>query len=370
MFVGCERFKLGTPNGPGLPDLTDPTVMLRSTVGLQRRKEPAIDPQHLVPTCTSRCKNVVSWIGSGRFGQNALDIFGHIPNLGIHPTSRDLHILTNWLAPLISDWPSSIQFVVVGGLLAMLIMIRYTLFTAIGFVVGSITNRLAPYRRLQKSPFTRAQVKREIAHSLVTVSVFTLVVGAIVLMTQAGWTKIYMDPGDFGLIWFWIQIPLVLLIQDWYFYWIHRISHKPGIYERVHKTHHLSTNPSAFAAFAFHPIEAFLEIAIFLVLVLILPLSVQALLIVGAVSLVFNVYGHLGFEIMPRALAKSPIGYWMNKSAFHNQHHRTYKYNFGLYTTIWDRVHGTLHPHAERLYDQATTNPVTPSIETTQGETV
>ena len=85
MFVGCERFKLGTPNGPGLPDLTDPTVMLRSTVGLQRRKEPAIDPQHLVPTCTSRCKNVVSWIGSGRFGQNALDIFGHLPNFGYSP---------------------------------------------------------------------------------------------------------------------------------------------------------------------------------------------------------------------------------------------------------------------------------------------
>ena len=163
----------------------------------------------------------------------------------------------------------------------------------------------------------------------------------------AGWTKVYTDPAELGLFWFWIQIPLVLLLQDWYFYWMHRISHAPGIYERVHKTHHLSTNPSAFAAFAFHPVEAFLEIAIFLVLVFILPLSAQALLIVGAVSLVFNVYGHLGYEIMPRALAKGPLGYLLNKSAFPNQHHRTYKYKYGLYTTIWD--------HADRLYDKAST---------------
>lgn len=279
-------------------------------------------------------------------------------------------MLTNWLAPLISEWPSVIQYIVFGGFLALLIMLRYTLFTAVGFVFGAIINKLAPYRRLQKIPFTRAQVFREIAHSLTSVLVFTLVVGAIILMTQAGWTKVYTDPSELGLFWFWIQIPLVLLLQDWYFYWMHRLSHAPGIYERVHKTHHLSTNPSAFAAFAFHPVEAFLEIAIFLVLVFILPLSAQALLIVGAVSLVFNVYGHLGYEIMPRALAKGPLGYLLNKSAFHNQHHRTYKYNYGLYTTIWDRIHGTLHPHADRLYDKATTKPVTSSIDTSKGETV
>ena len=279
-------------------------------------------------------------------------------------------MLTNWLAPLISEWPSLIQYIVIGGFLALLIMLRYTLFTAVGFLFGTIINKLAPYRRLQKIPFTRDQVLREIAHSLASVLVFTLVVGAIILMTQAGWTKVYTDPAELGLFWFWIQIPLVLLLQDWYFYWMHRLSHAPSIYDRVHKTHHLSTNPSAFAAFAFHPIEAFLEIAIFLELVFIIPLSAEALLIVGSVSLVFNVYGHLGYEIMRRALAKGPLGYLLNKSAFHNQHHRTYKYNYGLYTTIWDRIHGTLHPHADRLYDKATTKPVTSSIDSSKGETV
>ena len=279
-------------------------------------------------------------------------------------------MLTNWLSPIISDWPLSIQYIVFGGFVAVLIALRYTLFTAIGFLMGLAINKLAPYRRLQNRPITKAHVKREIFHPLMSVFVYTLVVSTIVLITSAGWTKVYTDPLAFGLAWFWLLITLVLDIQDRNFYWMHRISHRPGVYERVHKTHHLSTNPSAFAAFAFHPLEAFFEIAVFLLLVCILPLSAQALMIVGAVSLLFNVYGHLGYEIMPRAFAKSWIGSWLNKSAFHNQHHRTYKYNFGLYTTIWDRFHGTLHPHADRLYDEVTIRAGPSKSEISESETV
>ncbi|MEL6172893.1 MAG: sterol desaturase family protein, partial [Pseudomonadota bacterium] len=136
--------------------------------------------------------------------------------------------------------------------------------------------------------------------------------------------------------------------------WMHRFVHAPGIYDRVHRTHHLSTNPSAFAAFAFHPLEAVLEIAVFVVIVMLIPMTLSALILVGLFSLIYNVYGHLGYEIMPRFIAKSPLGYVLNKSAYHNQHHRTYRYNYGLYTAIWDRLFGTLHPHADRLYDEKT----------------
>ena len=55
---------------------------------------------------------------------------------------------------------------------------------------------------------------------------------------------------------------------------------------------------------------------------------------------------------MPRFIGKSPVGLLMNKSAYHNQHHRTYRYNYGLYTVIWDRLFGTFHPKAEQLYDE------------------
>jgi sterol desaturase/sphingolipid hydroxylase (fatty acid hydroxylase superfamily) len=267
-------------------------------------------------------------------------------------------MFTNWISPLISDLPTEIRFLVFGIALAAVVMFRYSIFTAAGFGFGMLVNKFSPHRRLQRRPFSKQQVQRELFHSFTSVFVFTLVIGAIILMTRAGWTKVYTDPYEHGWVWFWLQIPFALFVQDWYFYWMHRFAHSPTIYDRVHRTHHLSTNPSAFAAFAFHPLEALLEIAIFIPLVLIVPMSGVALLIVGAVSLTFNVYGHLGYEVMPRFLAKGPVGYWLNKSTFHNQHHRVFKYNYGLYTIIWDRIYGTLHPQADRLYDQATLKPL------------
>ncbi|MEO0548427.1 MAG: sterol desaturase family protein [Pseudomonadota bacterium] len=270
-------------------------------------------------------------------------------------------MITELLAPFIGTWPAIFRLTAVAAVVAILILLRYFLLSGAAFGFGLLIERFAPWRRLQNLPFTRAQILREIGYSVLSVLVFMAVVGAIVALTLAGMTQLYTEASAYGWFWFWLQIPIVLLIQDWYFYWMHRVSHMKPFYERVHKTHHLSTNPSAFAAFAFHPYEAFLEIAIFFVLIIVMPLHVTALLVAGIMSLTYNVYGHLGYEVMPRFIANSPIGYWLNKSAYHNQHHRTYRYNYGLYTVIWDRLHGTLHPHADRLYDKATTKPTTPA---------
>lgn len=258
---------------------------------------------------------------------------------------------------LVADWPIVLKISALGALISALILARYILFAGIGFVVSMIVDRLAPWRRLQSVSFPREQIFREIGYSLLSVLVFTIVIGLIIVMNRAGLTQLYFVPDCYGWVWFWLQIPVVLLIQDWYFYWMHRIVHRAPFYDRIHKTHHLSTNPSAFSAFAFHPLEALLEIAIFIVLILVMPLHVWALFTAGILSLTYNVYGHLGYEIMPRFIARSSLGRWLNTSAYHNQHHRTYKYNYGLYTVIWDRLHGTMHPRADDLFDRVTTNP-------------
>ena len=261
-------------------------------------------------------------------------------------------MIQDFLRPLISNWAPWLQVGAVATVIASLVFLRYSAFTAVAYGVSRLIKRFAPARRLQPQDFTGAQIRREVFDSMLSIFTFTAVVGLIILMTQAGWTQIYMDPCAYGWIWFWLQIPIALLIQDWYFYWMHRTIHRPEFYDRIHKRHHLSTNPSPFAAFAFHPLEAILEIAIFVLIVMVLPMTPLALLSVSLFSLAYNVYGHLGYEIMPRVLAKSWIGPYLNKSAYHNQHHRTYRYNYGLYTTIWDRMHGTLHPKADPLYDK------------------
>ncbi len=263
----------------------------------------------------------------------------------------------DFVSQITSAWHPAFQSLAFLSLIPVFIMTRYLVVTGVFFAAASLLQKKAPSRRLQPQPFTREQIIREIGYSFSSAITFTAVVAAIIGMTQAGWTQIYSDPAQYGLWWFWLQIPVALLIQDFYFYWMHRAIHLPGFYEAAHKVHHLSTNPSSFSAFAFHPIEAVLEIGIFFVLIILMPLNVFALGITALLSLIYNAYGHMGYEIMPRFIAKSPIGWVLNKSAYHNQHHRTYKYNYGLYTTIWDRAFGTFHPDAEALYDRATRPP-------------
>ena len=264
-----------------------------------------------------------------------------------------------YISALVSDWPMVLQLLALGSFIAALILVRYFLIAGAGYGLALLLGRIAPWRRLQNLPFTRAQILREIGFSLLSVVIFMAVIGAMISLSRAGLTQLYLDADQYGWIWFWLQIPIVLLIQDWYFYWMHRVVHMTPFYDRVHKVHHLSTNPSPFSAFAFHPLEAILEIAIFLLLINIMPLHITAIFVAGIMSLIYNAYGHLGYEIMPRSVAKGPVGHWLNKSAYHNQHHRTYRFNYGLYTVIWDRLNGTMHPQADQLFDRATIKPST-----------
>ena len=262
----------------------------------------------------------------------------------------------------------STNIVLAAATFTALVLVRYALIATSAFGIGKLVGKLAPFRKIQPLPFTAAQIRREVLHSLRSMLIFAAVIGLVIALARAGWTQIYLEPGARGWVWFWLQIPAAIMIQDFYFYWMHRAVHDDRLYKRVHETHHLSTNPSAFAAFAFHPIEAFLEIAVIILIVMIIPMTPIAIAIYGVLGLIYNVYAHLGYEIMPRFIVKSPLGSLLNTAVHHNQHHRTYKYNFGYYTVIWDRLFGTLHPKSESLYDSRTLKPATGAAAPTTGE--
>jgi sterol desaturase/sphingolipid hydroxylase (fatty acid hydroxylase superfamily) len=128
--------------------------------------------------------------------------------------------------------------------------------------------------------------------------------------------------------------------------------HHPSIYRWVHKVHHLSTNPSPWAAMAFHPIEAVIEAGIIVVVVLMFPVHPLAIGIFLLFMMVYNVYGHLGYELYPAGFAHSKIGRWINTSVNHNQHHQHFKGNYGLYFLFWDRLMGTIRPDYEERFEE------------------
>ena len=146
----------------------------------------------------------------------------------------------------------------------------------------------------------------------------------------------------------------MFLFHDAYFYWVHRLMHTKALYRHVHKVHHLSTNPSPWTAYAFHPLEAVLEASILPIIAFTLPVHFTAVLYFFLFQIFYNVYGHLGYELYPKGFQKTRIGRWVNTSVAHNQHHSRFEGNYGLYLLFWDRMMGTLREDYEQNFDRAT----------------
>jgi len=144
--------------------------------------------------------------------------------------------------------------------------------------------------------------------------------------------------------WFWLSIVVMLLLHDTMFYWMHRAMHSRLLFTFMHKAHHLSVHPTAFAAYSFHPSEAFCEALIVTVIVFMIPVHPFAFLLFQTISTAYNVYGHCGREFYPIGTASHWLGRWLNTSTAHASHHFKGCNNYGLYFMFWDRMMKTADP--------------------------
>ncbi|WP_395066172.1 sterol desaturase family protein [Flavobacterium sp.] len=209
------------------------------------------------------------------------------------------------------------------------------------------------YKKIQLKFPKIKDYKREIAFSTLSIVIFSI--PPLLLLgndTLRPLTTFYEDSNDYGILYLFLAFPLMIIMHDTYFYWMHRLMHSPWLFKQFHLIHHKSTNPTPWAAYAFHPLEAVLESLIFVIFLFTIPIHPILLTSFFIFSIIYNVYGHLGFELYPKGFNKHWLGKWMNTSIAHNQHHQFFKGNYGLYFTIWDRLMGTLRPDYDLAYDE------------------
>ena len=102
---------------------------------------------------------------------------------------------------------------------------------------------------------------------------------------------------------------------------------------------------------AFHPLESVIEGSVIVLIAFLFPVHPLAIGVFLLFMMIYNVYGHLGYELYPKDFATSPIGKWINTSVSHNQHHQTFRGNYGLYFLWWDRWMGTIDPAYEKMFE-------------------
>lgn len=143
-----------------------------------------------------------------------------------------------------------------------------------------------------------------------------------------------------------LQFPFFILFTDFFIYWIHRGLHHPILYKRLHKPHHKWIMPTPFASHAFHPLDGFSQSVPYHVFPFLFPLQKFSNIALFTFIQIWTVMIHDGEYV-----ANSPI---INGAACHTMHHLYFNYNYGQFTTLWDRLGGSYRMPNKELFQKAT----------------
>ncbi len=188
----------------------------------------------------------------------------------------------------------------------------------------------------------KTQINREIGWSLASAAIYGVPAGLVAWGWQnRGWTQIYTQVDAYPLWYLPISVLLYLFAHDTWFYWTHRLMHRPWWFRVAHAVHHESRPPTAWAAMSFHPWEALTGAIVIPLLVFLIPIHIAALGAVLAIMTVMGITNHMGWEIFPRFMVNSMLGNGLITATHHQKHHDAYRGNYGLYFRFWDKICGT-----------------------------
>lgn len=247
----------------------------------------------------------------------------------------------------ISNVQDILQFMLVVNLL------RYFVFAGLAFLLFYVLFKKKWQSKKIQLRFPKSKdYQREILYSIGTCLIFVAIGWLVFFSPLREFNLKYDHIADYGWGYWAFSIIAMIFMHDTYFYWSHRLMHQPKLFKYLHLVHHKSTNPSPWAAYAFHPYEAVVEAGIIIPIAFIIPFHQTAIIVFLLIMIIYNVYGHLGYEIFPKKFHKNFIGKWINTSVNHNQHHKHFNGNYGLYFLFWDRWMGTLRSDYDEAYEK------------------
>lgn len=229
-----------------------------------------------------------------------------------------------------------------------IILIRY--FVVAGstylFFYSSLSETFAnPY--LEYPSPSRKLIYQDIKLSILSSMIFAIAAGLVMSSYDLGLTCLYSDFQGHKLWYFIISYIGVLMLQDSYFYFTHRLFHHPLLFHKLHQGHHQSRHPTPWTSFAFDPLEAIVQSLFFVVIVYLIPLHFITIIAVLITMTIWAVVNHLGLDRLPLSFPHHWLGKWFIGPAHHSLHHLKYKVHYGLYFTFWDKVLGTQDPNYE-----------------------
>ena len=125
---------------------------------------------------------------------------------------------------------------------------------------------------------------------------------------------------------------LFLAFSDTCVYWIHRALHHRLLYAPIHKLHHKYKETTPFSAYAFHPLDGWLQGCPYHIFVFLFPMHHVTYFLSLAVVGLWTI------NIHDRTTLRIPF---VNGAAHHTVHHTGFNYNYGQYLVFWDMIGGS-----------------------------
>ncbi|KAI5966527.1 ERG3 [Candida pseudojiufengensis] len=209
--------------------------------------------------------------------------------------------------------------------------------TIFGWVLYFITAYLSYLFVFDKKIFNhprylKNQMSLEIERAVTAIPIMVALTNPFFLLELNGFSKLYMNINDStgGWKFLFAQIPMFILFTDCLIYFIHRWLHWPSVYKRLHKPHHKWIVCTPFASHAFHPIDGWAQSLPYHIYPLLFPLHKVLYLFLFTFVNFWTVMIHDG-----NYMSNDPV---VNGTACHTVHHLYFNYNYGQFTTLWDRI--------------------------------
>ena len=217
-------------------------------------------------------------------------------------------------------------------------------------VAAGIWSGFFKARKIQPRGFKWERIRYEAIVAVITLTISGTVLGFVSrTLTHYG----IIAPNTAPAAWWQIALEYALYFFafDTWFYWLHRWMHKEPVYSWVHKIHHKSTSPNLLTTLSEHPFESFINGGFVPLFLSLAPIHTATVALILPTNILMGLYVHSGYEFFPRWWNRSWATKWFITTTFHDQHHKYFNYNFGGYTTIWDRICGTTRPKFEADFE-------------------
>jgi sterol desaturase/sphingolipid hydroxylase (fatty acid hydroxylase superfamily) len=206
-------------------------------------------------------------------------------------------------------------------------------------------------KRIQRAFPPAGTITYEIRWSLLTLLATGLSTMLLFTLVRSDRTSLYFTLDAYPPLYLPASILLAIAGYETWNYWQHRMLHTDWFFRHVHHVHHHIDNPTPFASFCRHPLEAWMEHAYFILFMVFVPIHPVAMVAVALWFFLFGIVGHLGYELFPRGFTRHRLLGWLNTATHHNMHHSHQDCHYGNWSNFWDWAMDTNHAEYHRTFD-------------------